>query len=105
MLESLAVDPEGIGPGLAVALLTTLYGVLFARLVFLPAATKVEQKEGIIRFRNFLVTEGFAMLAEQKSPRFIQDKMNSYLDPALHYSIDQRGGGGKKGGQRRRRAA
>ena len=103
MLESLATEPESLGPGLAVALLTTLYGVLFARLVFLPAASKVEQKEGITRFRNFLVTEGFAMLAEHKSPRFIQDRMNSFLDPSIHYSIDQRGG--KGGGQRRRKAA
>jgi chemotaxis protein MotA len=103
MLESLATDPESLGPGLAVALLTTLYGVLFARLVFLPAASKVEQKEGITRFRNFLVTEGFSMLAEHKSPRFIQDRMNSFLDPSIHYTIDQRGG--KGGGQRRRKAA
>ena len=103
MLESLASDPEGLGPGLAVALLTTLYGVLFARLVFLPAASKVEQKEGITRFRNFLITEGFAMLSEHKSPRYVQDRMNSYLDPSIHYAIDQKGG--KGGGRRRREAA
>ena len=84
---------------------------LLARLVFLPAASKVEQKaaskveqkEGITRFRNFLVTEGFAMLAEHKSPRYMQDRMNSFLDPSIHYAIDQRGGTG--GGQRRRKAA
>ena len=96
MLQSLGGDPGGIGAGLAVAMLTTLYGVLIARLVFLPAATKIKQKEGISRFRNFLVTEGFSMLAEQKSPRYIQDRMNSYLDPAIHYAIDQKGGKGRK---------
>ena len=96
MLQSLGGDPGGIGAGLAVAMLTTLYGVLLSRLVFLPAATKVKQKEGISRFRNFLITEGFSMLAEQKSPRYIQDRMNSYLDPAIHYAIDQKGGKGRK---------
>jgi chemotaxis protein MotA len=108
MLESLASDPEALGPGLAVALITTLYGVLLARLVFLPSASKVEQKEGILRFRNFLVTEGFAMLAEHKSPRYIQDRMNSFLDPSIHYTIDKnaaRGGGGGGGGRQRRRPA
>lgn len=97
MLQSLTSNPDGIGDGLAVAMLTTLYGVLIARLVFLPAASKIAQKEGIMRFRNFLITEGFGMLADTKSPRYIQDKMNSYLDPAIHYNIDQKGGkGGKK---------
>ena len=90
MLQSLTANPDGVGEGLGVAMLTTLYGVLVARLVFIPAASKVTQKEGIMKFRNFLITEGFAMLAEQKSPRFIQDKMNSYLDPAIHYNIDKK---------------
>ena len=49
-----------------------------------------------MRFRNFLITEGFVLLAESKSPRFIQDKMNSYLDPKIHYSIEKSGGGGGK---------
>jgi len=96
MLQSLGSDPGGLGAGLAVAMLTTLYGVLLARLVFIPTSSKVVQKESITRFRNFLVTEGFSMLADHKSPRFIQDKMNSYLDPAIHYTIDQKGGRKKK---------
>ena len=95
MLQSLQSNPEGIGEGFAVAILATLYGVIVARMICMPAASKLTQKEAILRFRNFLVTEGFAMLAEQKSPRYIQDKMNSFLDPAIHYHIDQRGGGGK----------
>ena len=96
MLQNIGGDPNGLGAGLAVALLTTLYGVLFARMVFAPAATKASQKAGIQRFRNLLISEGLAMLAEHRSPRFIQDKMNSYLDPAIHYSIDKKDGGGKE---------
>jgi chemotaxis protein MotA len=78
-----------LGPGLAVALVTTLYGVLAARLIFLPAASKIKQREEIIRYRNYLVAEGLALLAERKSPRYIQDRMNSYLDPSIHFSIDK----------------
>ena len=89
MLGKMGEDPSALGPGLAVALITTLYGVLFARLIFMPAATKVMQREQIMRFRNYLVAEGLALLADQKSPRFIQDKMNSYLDPAIHFNIDK----------------
>lgn len=89
MLDKMGTDPSQLGPGLAVALLTTLYGILFARLVYAPAANKVMQREQIIRFRNYLVTEGLVLLADRKSPRYIQDKMNSYLDPALHFNIDK----------------
>jgi chemotaxis protein MotA len=89
MLEAMASDPSKLGPGMAVALITTLYGVLLARLVCLPAATKIQQREEIVRFRNYLVAEGLALLAERKSPRYIQDKMNSYLDPAIHFNIDK----------------
>ena len=89
MLDGMGGDPSQLGAGLAVALLTTLYGVIFARLVFLPAAAKIMQREQIVRFRNFLVAEGLALLADRKSPRYIQDKMNSYLDPAIHFNIDK----------------
>ncbi|MCA1941445.1 MAG: MotA/TolQ/ExbB proton channel family protein [Caenispirillum bisanense] len=89
MLDNMGEDPSKIGPGMAVALITTLYGILFARLVLLPAATKVQQREEILRFRNYLIAEGLALLAERKSPRYIQDKMNAYLDPSIHFSIDR----------------
>lgn len=89
MLDKMGSDPSRIGAGMAVGLLGTLYGVFFARLVLLPTASKVQQREEIVRFRNFLVAEGLALLAERRSPRFIQDKMNSFLDPSLHYDIDR----------------
>jgi chemotaxis protein MotA len=89
MLGKMGSDPTALGPGLAVALITTLYGVLFARMIYMPVATKILQREQIVRFRNYLVAEGLALLAERKSPRYIQDKMNSYLDPAIHFNIDK----------------
>ena len=88
MLDNMQ-DPSALGPALAIALITTLYGVLLARWVFLPTASKVLQREEIVRFRNYLVAEGLSLLADRKSPRFIQDKMNSYLDPSLHFNIDK----------------
>ena len=89
MLDNMGGDPSSLGQGLAVALLTTLYGVLFSRIIFLPTATKVQQREQIVRFRNYLLAEGLSLLADKKSPRYIQDKMNSYLDPSIHFNIDK----------------
>jgi chemotaxis protein MotA len=88
MLGNLS-DPSSLGPALSIALITTLYGVLFAQLLFTPVSEKMTQREQIVRFRNFLVAEGLVLLAEKKPPRYIQDRMNSFLDPAIHFNIDK----------------
>ena len=89
MLDKMGSDPSKVGPGMAVGLMGTLYGVTFARIILMPTASKVQQREEIVRFRQYLVAEGLALLAERRSPRYIQDKMNSFLDPALHFDIDR----------------
>lgn len=89
MLDTMGSDPTQLGPGLAVALNTTLYGVFLARVLFVPTANKLQQREEILRFRHELMIEGFALLAEKRSPRYIQDRMNSFLDPAIRFNIDQ----------------
>jgi chemotaxis protein MotA len=65
-------------------------------LVLIPAASKQEQREQIKRFRNELMAEGLALLADQTSPRMIQDRMNSFLDPAIRFDIDQQLNEGKQ---------
>jgi len=89
MLNNLVEDPSQLGSGLAVALMTTLHGLLRARLVFLPAASRLQQTEEIERFRSYVVAEGLALLADQQNPRIMQDRLNSFLDPALHFQIDE----------------
>ena len=89
MLDTMGSDAGELGKGLAVALNTTLYGVIIARMIFLPAATKLIQRHQINRFRMELLAEGLAMLADRKNPRYIQDRMNSFLDPSIHYDIDK----------------
>jgi chemotaxis protein MotA len=78
-----------LGQGLAVALTTTLYGILLSRIILLPAAAKIQQREEIVRFRNELMAEGLALLSDRVNPRLIQDRMNSYLDPAIRFDIDR----------------
>ena len=87
MLGNMGGDPAALGAGMAVAMLTTLYGVIFAQMIFVPAAVKLQQKEEMIRFRNTLLIEGFLMLADQKPGREIQDKLNSYLAPKAWFDV------------------
>jgi len=88
MLQNIQADMGQIGNGLAVALLATLYGIIMARLFCLPAADKLTQKEEIMRFRNYMMSEGLVLLAEKQSPRYMQDKLNSFLEPSIHFNLD-----------------
>jgi len=88
MLGSFSEDMSGVGTGLSVSLLATLYGVVSARLFYIPAAAKLTQKEEGSRFRNYLIAEGMSMLVDNKSPRHIQDRLNSYLRPDRQHDMD-----------------
>lgn len=90
MLDNLGGDPGQIGQGLALALVTTLYGLLLSQLIFKPAAEKVKEKSEIMRYRNVMMMEGLLMLADNQFSTAIQDKMNSFLDPAYHFEIAEK---------------
>jgi len=85
MLSELDSGAGNLGQGLALALITTLYGVILAQLVFKPASRRAEQKEQIIRFKNQLTADAFLLLLNRASSLEIQDHLNGYLDPAIHF--------------------
>lgn len=89
MLANMGGDPAAIGPSMAVALITTLYGIVLARLIFIPLATKISARNDVSSFKNLLQMEGLILLAERKSPRYIQDKVNSFVDVKEQFSIDR----------------
>lgn len=88
MLGNFKADMSGVGAGLAISLLATLYGVLTARMIYMPAASKIMQKQDNLRFRNYLITEGMTMLVANRSARYIQDRLNSFLAPGLHHMVE-----------------
>lgn len=88
MLGNIDSDMTKIGGGMAIAMLATLYGVVSARLIFLPAAENLQSKQEFLRFRDYLITEGLCMIADKQNPRFMQDKLNSYIPSQYHFNID-----------------
>ena len=80
-------DPAALGAGMSVALITTLYGVLFANLLLKPAARKIEQKNGMYKFKDLLILEGISMLPDKPHPIIIQNHLNTFLDPANHFDV------------------
>ena len=72
-------DPKAIGPAMAVALLTTLYGAFFANVFFGPIRTKLEGYTAYEIFYRGVVLEGLRNIARGESPRNIQDVLASNL--------------------------
>jgi chemotaxis protein MotA len=79
LLYSLNDNVSSMGSSLSVSFLSTLYGVVSARMVYMPAATKLRQVVTKRRVRNQLITEGMVMLVSKKPPSYIRDRLNSFL--------------------------
>ncbi|NLX92222.1 MAG: motility protein A [Firmicutes bacterium] len=89
MLTSLD-DPDAIGSGMAVALITTFYGCLMANLIFIPIAGKLEiVSEKEVAYKEAIVD---ALLALQAgvNPRILQEKINAYLSPEERRKAEER---------------
>jgi len=80
MLGSLD-QPEGIGPAMQVALLTTLYGALLAHLIFIPLAAKTEQCANEENLLNNIYAMGAASIRRQENPRRLEMLLNTVLPP------------------------
>lgn len=80
MLQTLS-DPSSIGPGMAVALLTTLYGALLANVVFLPIAEKLRNRTNEEILIKELSIEGIMSIQSGDNPRIVQQKLLAFLAP------------------------
>jgi chemotaxis protein MotA len=81
-------DPKKIGPGMAIALLTTLYGAVVANVVALPISDKLSIKAAEEAVNMSLVIDGVLLIRENKSPSVIRDMLLAYL-PAKQRSAMQ----------------
>jgi chemotaxis protein MotA len=72
-------DPTAIGEAMAVALLTTLYGVLIAHLIALPISEKLHAKSEQERENKLLIIEGVVQIRERQNPTVMVEILESYL--------------------------
>jgi chemotaxis protein MotA len=79
MMDLLASgDMKVIGPQLAIALITTFYGVLLANLVFKPVAVKLERRtEQRLMLMN-MVMQGISMMIAKRSPSMMRETLKSF---------------------------
>lgn len=72
-------DPAAIGPSMAVALLTTLYGALVSNIVCLPLVDKLDAKLDVGELNQTLIIDGVLQIRESKSPALIKEMLIAYL--------------------------
>ncbi|MCM8773668.1 MAG: motility protein A [Candidatus Omnitrophica bacterium] len=76
-------DPKKVGPGMALAIITTLYGALASYLVFLPIAGKLRVRDDEERLVKEVCIEGILSLHAGEAPRMIREKLYAYLAPRV----------------------
>jgi chemotaxis protein MotA len=80
-------DPKAIGPAMAVALLTTMYGAILANVICLPIAMKLENQAVLEETNNELIIEGILFIQEGGNPRVLSDYLGAFLSPKVRAKI------------------
>jgi chemotaxis protein MotA len=75
-------NPGAVGPGMAVALLTTFYGAVLANMVFAPLAAKLERNSEEEMLLHNVYLQGAASIGRQENPRRLELLLNTLLPPA-----------------------
>ncbi len=72
-------DPTALGPGMAIALLTTFYGSLFAQLVFIPIADKLGRKGDEMANNMELIIDSVMGIYNGMNPQVLDELLETYL--------------------------
>ena len=74
-------NPDAIGPGMAVAILTTLYGAIIANLFAGPLADKLAQRSEHEQMVKTIVIKGVMSIQSGDNPRIVEQKLKTFLSP------------------------
>lgn len=85
-------DASAIGPAMAVALLTTLYGSMIANWLCTPIAAKMKVNNDLEIIVKDVMVEGLLSIQAGENPRVIEEKLKSFLSPAIRDSVGTGGG-------------
>lgn len=81
MLDTMGDDPLSIGPSMALALLTTLYGAYIANVIGTPIANKLRVRSEEEIAHKELVASGLLSILSGENPRFMVERLNASLAP------------------------
>jgi chemotaxis protein MotA len=78
MLKNMS-DPAAIGPAMAVALLTTMYGAVASNLFALPMAEKLGRRSKEEVSLKMIVIRGIMAIQAGDNPRIVEQKLKAFL--------------------------
>lgn len=85
-------DPSSIGPSMATALITTLYGSIIANWLCSPVAEKMKRNNDLEVIVKEVMVEGLLSIQAGENPRIIEEKLKSFLSPAIRNDVGAGGG-------------
>jgi len=72
-------NPDALGPSMAKALITTLYGSILANAFFLPMGEKLKQRKDIFIMHKQMILEGILSIQSGDNPRLLEEKLKTFL--------------------------
>ncbi len=81
-------DPAAIGPGMAIALLTTMYGAIVANIFFGPIVQKLKTYSGKEVLAKRMIIEGIMSIQQGDNPRIVEHKLSVFLSPKMRPATD-----------------
>ena len=82
-------DPSKIGPGMAVALLTTLYGAVIANAFALPMSDRLSLRSGEEVLYKTIIIKGVMAIQSGDNPRIVEQKLRTFLPPSMRKSAEE----------------
>ncbi len=96
MLKAMNVESGGgdLGPAMATALVTTLYGCVLAHMIFGPIATQLRRRDEEETLCKLIIVEGIMSIQSGANPKFLREKLLTFMGQKQRDGA----GAGKKGG-------
>ena len=85
-------DPKSIGPAMAVALLTTLYGAVIANVMCIPLNQKLGKLDAAESLNNELIIEGVLFIQSGGNPRMLPDILMPFVEPKARAKLEAASG-------------
>lgn len=82
-------DPKSIGPSMAVALLTTLYGAMIANMMAIPIADKLMLRDEQEKLGKNIIIDGLLGIQAGQNPRVIEQVLFGYLSESKRPTAEQ----------------
>ncbi len=88
MLQNMG-DPSKLGPGMAVAILTTLYGALIANGIAGPLSDRLAKRSAEEILYKTIIIKGVMAIQSGDNPRIVEQKLKTFLPPSLRKDSEE----------------